>query len=224
MTEMIDMIFEKAWAVVKEDASEYCDDVFGVMESHDMGFFEAVMAVARLVGVKGADLHRACVARMDQMEKADGGMTSSTSGTMNPRHGPDSPGEPTGLKRLQRRSRGARKRAKFPPGYEKGGVLDPNKQKPRHQKEKPEEDKPDHEALLEENRKMTGNMAAKSVTNLLYGLGLLRKDMFGPDFFDPLRGMKQQAMGDDDYCEECGMPKRNSLNSMMFADGEMCDC
>ena len=59
------MIFEKAWAVVKEDASEYCDDVFGVMESHDMSFFEAVMAVARLVGVRGKDMHRACVARMD---------------------------------------------------------------------------------------------------------------------------------------------------------------
>ena len=210
------MIFEKAWAVVKEDricakegcsgrirnyegmhhegedgkaycpscnpaikksedASEYCDEVFDVMESHDMGFFEAVMAVARLVGVRGKDLHQACVARMDQMEKADGGMTSSTSGTMNPRHGPNSPGEPTGLKRLQRRSRGARKRSKFPPGYEKGGLLDPNKQKPRHSKEEEGYDKPDHEALLEENKKMTGNMAAKSATNLLYALGLLRK-------------------------------------------------
>ena len=169
------MIFEKAWAVVKEDASKYCDEVFDAMKSHDLSFFEAVMAVARLVGVKSADLHRACVARMDQMEKADGGMTSSTSGTMNPRHGPNSPGEPTGLKRLQRRSRGARKRSMFPPGYEKGGVLDPNRQKPRHSKEKEGYEKPDHEALLEENKKMTGNMAAKSATNLLYALGLLRK-------------------------------------------------
>lgn len=218
------MIFEKAWAVVKEDASDYCDEVFDAMESHDLGFFEAVMAVARLVGVRGKDLHQACVARMGQMEKADGGMTSSTSGTNNPRHGPDSPGEPTGLKRLQRRSKGARKRSKFPPGYEKGGVLDPNRQKTPPRRAKEEESNPDHKALLEENKKMTGSMASKSVTNLLYGLGLLRKDMFGPNFFDPLRGMKEQAMGDDDYCEECGMPKRNSMNSMIYADGEMCDC
>ena len=175
------MIFEKAWAVVKEDASEYCDEVFDAMESHDLSLFEAVMAVSRLVGVRGKDLHRACVEVMErelstqEMQKADGGMTSSTSGTMNPRHGPDSPGEPSGLKRLQRRSKGARKRMKFPPGYEKGGMLDPNRQKTPPRRAKERGDKPDIQALLEENRKMMGNMAAKSATNLLYALGLLRK-------------------------------------------------
>lgn len=107
--------------------------------------------------------------------KADSAMTSGTPGTMNPRHGPNSPGEPTGLKRLQRRSKGARKRMKFPPGYEKGGILDPNRQKTPPRRAKQREDKPDIQALLEENRKMMDNMASKSATNLLYALGLLRK-------------------------------------------------
>ena len=50
------------------------------------------------------------------------------------------------------------------------------------------------------------------------------KKFFGPDFFDPLRDMKNQARGATDNCEDCGMPKRGGDNELMFADDEMCDC
>jgi len=117
--------------------------------------------------------------------KADGAMTSGTPGTNNPRHGPDSPGEPKGLNRLQTRARKARKRGRFPsktsmrpPGYGKGGVLDPNREKTPPRRGKSEDPGVDIESLLAENRKMTGSggsMAAKSTGNLLYALGLFRK-------------------------------------------------
>jgi len=114
--------------------------------------------------------------------KADGAMTSGTSGTNNPRHGPDSPGDPKNLNRLQTRARKARKRGRFPsktsmrpPGYGKGGVLDPNRGKTPPRRAKETESAPDIESLLAENREMMGSTAAKSTSNLLYSLGLIRK-------------------------------------------------
>lgn len=114
--------------------------------------------------------------------KADGAMTSGTSGTNNPRHGSDSPGEPKNLNRLQTRARKARKRGRFPsktsmrpPGYGKGGVLDPNRGKNPPRRAKETESAPDIESLLAENREMMGSTAAKSTSNLLYSLGLIRK-------------------------------------------------
>jgi|TARA_B100001175_G_C19200770_1_gene491227 hypothetical protein len=50
------------------------------------------------------------------------------------------------------------------------------------------------------------------------------KKFFGPNYFDPLRDLKNQAMGGTDNCEDCGMPKRGGDNELMFADDEMCDC
>ena len=50
------------------------------------------------------------------------------------------------------------------------------------------------------------------------------KKFFGPNYFDPLRDLKNQAMGGTDNCEDCGMPKRGGDNELMFADDEMFDC
>ena len=58
--------FDVAWNLTKQDADDYCDEVFDAMESHDLSLFEAVMAVSRLVGVRGKDLHRACMKRMER--------------------------------------------------------------------------------------------------------------------------------------------------------------
>ena len=57
------MVFEKAWSVMKEDDAEmYVDDVRGFVEQ-DIPVMEAVMAVARNVGVKGKDLMSAYTRR-----------------------------------------------------------------------------------------------------------------------------------------------------------------
>ena len=108
--------------------------------------------------------------------KADGTMTSGTPGTNNPRHGSDSPGEPKNFDRIKSRARKDRKRRSMrPPGYGKGGILDPNRQKTPPKRVKQEGENPDIEALLEENRRMIGSQNNKSTSNLLYALGLFAK-------------------------------------------------
>tara|TARA_R100001509_G_scaffold162444_2_gene134063 strand:+ start:1599 stop:2147 length:549 start_codon:yes stop_codon:yes gene_type:complete len=108
--------------------------------------------------------------------KADSGMTSGTPGTNNPRHGPDSPGEPKNLRRRITDARKARKRRSMrPPGYGKDDILDPNRQKTPPKRAKQEGENPDIEALLEENRRMIGSQNNKSTSNLLYALGLFAK-------------------------------------------------
>ena len=58
-----DEVFESAWSVMKEDDAEmYVDDVRGFVEQ-DIPVMEAVMAVAKEVGVKGKDLMRAYTRR-----------------------------------------------------------------------------------------------------------------------------------------------------------------
>ena len=159
--------------------------------------------------------------------KADSGMTSGTPGTNNPRHGPTSAGRPKKYARSQRNLRAERKRRTMgmerPPGYGKGSILDPNRQKTTPKRAKEESEPLDAEALLAENKKIVG----KSASNLLFALGLFRKGtekMYGPGFFDPLRNLKEQAKGGTDNCEICGLPKRGGDNELMFSDDEMCDC
>ena len=87
------------------------------------------------------------------VKKADGTVTSGTPGTNNPMH-----------------SR--------PPGYESGGILDPNRvKKPRigSKKRSKKVEKPDAEQLLAENRRKLGDSIKNSTTNLLYALGLFTK-------------------------------------------------
>ena len=104
--------------------------------------------------------------------KADGTMTSGTPGTNNPRHGSDSPGAPKNFDRIKSRARKDRKRRSMrPPGYGKGDILDPNRQKTPPKRAKQEGENPDIEALLEENKRILG----KSTSNLLYALGLFTK-------------------------------------------------
>jgi hypothetical protein len=108
--------------------------------------------------------------------KADGTMTSGTPGTNNPRHGSDSPGAPKNFDRIKSRARNQRKRRSMrPPGYGKGDILDPNRQKTPPKRAKKEGENPDIEALLEENRRMIGSQNNKSTSNLLYALGLFAK-------------------------------------------------
>ena len=111
--------------------------------------------------------------------KADGTMTSGTPGTNNPRHGSDSPGAPTNFDRIKSRARKDRKRRSMrPPGYESGGILDPNRvRKPRigSKKRSKKVEKPDAEQLLAENRRKLGDSIKNSTTNLLYALGLFTK-------------------------------------------------
>ena len=57
------MVFEKAWSVMKEDDAEmYVDDVRGFVKQ-GMEVMPAVMAVAKEVGVKGKDLMAAYTRR-----------------------------------------------------------------------------------------------------------------------------------------------------------------
>ena len=108
--------------------------------------------------------------------KADGTMTSGTPGTNNPRHGSDSPGAPKNFDRIKSRARKDRKRRSMrPPGYGKGGILDPNRQKTPPKRVKQEGENPDIEALLAENRRVIGEQDNKSTSNLLYALGLFAK-------------------------------------------------
>ena len=107
--------------------------------------------------------------------KADSGMTSGTPGTNSPRHGPDSPGEPGNFERIKRRSKQKKERRRLkgvrPPGYGKGGILDPNRQKTPPKRVKEEGEPLDAEALLAENKRIVG----KSASNLLFALGLFQK-------------------------------------------------
>jgi len=114
--------------------------------------------------------------------KADSGMTSGTPGTNNPRHGPDSPGEPGNFERIKRRSKQKKERNRLmqqrgdpttnrPSGYGKGGILDPNREKKPPKRVKEESETIDADALLAENKRIVG----KSASNLLFALGLLQK-------------------------------------------------
>ena len=104
--------------------------------------------------------------------KADSGMTSGTPGTNNPRHGPESTGEPKNFDRIKSRARKDRKRrSRRPPGYGKGDILDPNRVKTPPKKVRDEGENPDIDALLEENKRIVG----KSASNLLFALGLFQK-------------------------------------------------
>ena len=107
--------------------------------------------------------------------KADSGMTSGTPGTNSPSHGPESPGEPGNFERIKRRSKQKKERRRLkgvrPPGYGKGGILDPNRVKNPPKRVKEEGEPLDAEALLAENKRIVG----KSASNLLFALGLFQK-------------------------------------------------
>ena len=86
--------------------------------------------------------------------------------------GPESTGEPKNFDRIKSRARKDRKRRSMrPPGYGKGGILDPNRVKTPPKRVKEEGEPLDADALLAENKRIVG----KSASNLLFALGLFQK-------------------------------------------------